>query len=147
MKYSIEFDKEKCASAYGRDIHVSPKHCREVCKEIVGMSHARAESYLEEVTLLKRAVPYTRFNNEFAHRKGIGPGRYPVKASTEILKLLKEAVSNAEFKGLDSEKLTVKHASAYQGRKIKRFMPRAQGRSGEHNEVTSNIEIIVEETE
>jgi len=147
MKYSTEFDKEKCASAYGRDQHVSPKHSREVCKEIVGMTTPSAEKYLEAVIAMERAVPYTRFNNEFGHRKGMGSGRYPVKASAKVLELLREAVANAEFKGLDADKLVVKHASAYKGRKLKRYMPKAQGRSGEHSETTANIEIIVEETE
>jgi large subunit ribosomal protein L22 len=147
MKYSTDFDKEKCASVYGRDLHVSPKHAREVCKEIVEMSTASAEKYLEEVIALKRAVPYTRFNNEFGHKRGMASGRYPVKASGKVLDLLREAVANAEFKGLDSEKLVIKHASAYPGRRIKRYMPRAQGRSGEHSEITANIELVVEETE
>ena len=147
MKYSIDFDREKTASVYGRDLHVSPKHSREICKEIAGMKSSSAEKYLEEVIALKRAVPYTRFNNEFGHRKGMCSARYPVKASEHILKLLREAVANAEFKGLDSEKLVIKHASAYPGRKIKRYMPRAQGRSGEHSEITANIEMIVEEIE
>ncbi len=145
MKYSIEFDQEKCASVYGRDLHISPKHSREVCKEIVGMSTPNAEKYLEEVIALKRPVRYTKYKK--AHRKGIGCGRYPVNASRKVLELLREAVANAEFKGLDSEKLRIKHASAYPGRKIKRYMPKAQGRSGEHSERTSDVEIVVEETE
>ena len=147
MKYSLEIDKEKCATAYGRDLHISPKHSREVCKELVGKKVENAEKILKEVIDLKRAVKFTRYNLHLAHKRGIGPGRYPVKVSGALLSLLKECVSNAEFKGLDSENLRVVHASAYPGRKIKRYIPRAQGKSSAHNEQTTNVEIVVEEGE
>lgn len=48
-----------------------------------------------EVINQKKAVPYKRFNKDVGHKKGIGPGRYPIKASGVILSLVKLAESNA----------------------------------------------------
>ena len=45
---------------------------------------------LEKVIEGKQAVPYTRFVANIPHRKGkIRTGRYPLKASKEILNLVK----------------------------------------------------------
>ena len=62
-----------------------------------------------------------------------------------LLKLLKEAESNAEYKGLNTSKLRIVHASAYRGRVIPGFMPRAFGRASPFNKELTNVEIIVEE--
>ena len=59
--YSISgFDKDKTAIASGRDLKVSHKNTREVTNTIKGMSLERAKSYLENVILMKQAVPYKR---------------------------------------------------------------------------------------
>ena len=77
----------------------------------------------------------------------MGPGAYPENASAHILRVLKNAENNAEYKGLDSENMTISHISAYRGRVIEGIMPRAQGRATAKNEQTTNLEIILEEIE
>ena len=74
-------------------------------------------------------------------------GKYPVKAATEILKVVRNAESNAEFKGLDIERLRIIHASAYPGIKLKRAIPRAFGRSSPKNKSLTHVEIVLEEIE
>jgi len=82
-----------------------------------------------------------------AHKKGIGPGRYPEKAARYMLKTLENAENNAEYKGFDAENMKISHISAYGGRVLKGMMPRAQGRATDKNKITTNIEIILEEVE
>ncbi|HNZ05497.1 MAG TPA: uL22 family ribosomal protein, partial [Methanothrix soehngenii] len=39
------------------ELHISPKHAREICRTLRGMRANRARDYLEDVIALKRAVP------------------------------------------------------------------------------------------
>jgi large subunit ribosomal protein L22 len=149
--YSItEINPEKTAKASGRELRVSPKHAREVCRTLKGMKLDQAKSYLQQVMLKKKPVPFRRFNKKVGHRHGLEKafaGRYPVKAAQEILRVLEGAEANAENKGLDMERLRIIHASAYPGMKIKRFIPRAFGRSSPRNMTLSHVELILEEME
>lgn len=149
--YSIaaeELDPEKTVKASGREFRVSHKHAREVCKTIKGMTLTQAKQYLRDVMDKKRAVPFRRFKKKLGHRHGLEKayaGKYPVKAAKYILRIVEGAEANAEYKGLDTERLRIIHASAYQGMKIKRYMMRAQGRSTQKFETLSHIEIVLEE--
>ncbi len=70
------------------------------------------------------------------------------KASLYVLKVLKSAVSNAENNHqLDIDKLFVKEATVGRSMVLKRFRPRARGRSGKILKPFSKIRIIVEEKE
>jgi large subunit ribosomal protein L22 len=149
--YSVaeeELDVEKTVRASGREVRVSHKSAREVCKKIKGMMLTQAKQYLKDVMAKKRAVPFTRFKKKAGHRHGLEKayaGRYPVKAAKQILKVLEGAEANAEYKGLDTERLRIVHASAYPGMKLKRFMPRAHGRSSPQFENLCHIETVLEE--
>jgi large subunit ribosomal protein L22 len=149
--YSItDIDREKTARASGREIRVSHKHAREVCKTIKGMKLNQAKDYLSQVILKKKPVPFHRYVKKVGHRHGLEKacsGRYPVKAATEILNVLEGAESNAEYKGLDLENLRIIHASAYPGIKIKRYISRAFGRSSPRFNTLSHVELVLEEME
>lgn len=142
--YSREIS-EPCAKAYGKELRISPKDALEICRAIRGMKLAEAKKFLEEVKKRRRAVPYRKHKKKLAHKAGIGPGAYPVKAATEILKVLKNAEENAKYKGLDEEKLVIVHASAYKGITIPGIMPRAFGRATPANTPLTNVEIILKE--
>jgi large subunit ribosomal protein L22 len=148
--YSItELDTEKTVRASGREIRISHKHAREVCRTINGMRLDKAKRYLQHVVAKKQPVPFRRFTKKLGHRHGMQKvmvGKYPVKAATGVLKVLESAEGNAEFKGLDIERLRVIHASAYPGMKIKRSTPRALGRSSPKNRTLTHVEIVLEET-
>jgi large subunit ribosomal protein L22 len=149
--YSIaaeELDPEKTVKASGREVRVSHKHAREVCKTIKGMTLTQAKQYLRDVMDKKRAVPFRRFKKKLGHRHGLEKayaGKYPIKAAEHILRIVEGAEANAEYKGLDTERLRIIHAATSKGMKIKRYMRRAQGRSTQKFKTLSHIEIVLEE--
>jgi large subunit ribosomal protein L22 len=149
--YSIQteqLDPEKTAKASGREIRVSHKNTREVCHAIKGMPLANAKHYLQNVMIKKQPVPYKRYTKKLGHRHGIQnafAGRYPIKAASKVLIVLKAAEANAENKGLDLDRLTIMHAAAYPGMKIKRYFPRAHGRSSPKYDTLTHIEIVLTE--
>ena len=149
--YSIteeELDPEKTVKASAREIRVSHKSAREVCRTIKGMMLAQAKLYLRDVIAKKKPVPYRRYTKKLGHRHGLHKafaGRYPVKAATQILRLLEGAEANAENKGLDTDRLRVIHAATSQGMKIKRYMPRAQGRTSPDFNILCHVEVALEE--
>jgi len=149
--YSItEIDPDKTVKASGRELRVSPKHAREVCKAIKGMKLDQAKEYLRQVIAKKKPVPFRRYKKKMGHRHGMEKafaGRYPVKAAQKILKVLEGAEANAEYKGLDLERLRIIHASAYPGMKIRRYVERAFGRASPHVETLCHIELVLEEIE
>ncbi|MBD3185960.1 50S ribosomal protein L22 [Candidatus Bathyarchaeota archaeon] len=147
--YSIVgLDKDKSAIASKRDAPVSPKKTREVCHAIKGMQLQRAKEYLDRVLNFKQPVPFKRHNKHQAHRKGkgFGPGRFPIKSVSKVLELLNEVENNAEYKGLDIDKCRIVHIAVNKGRRYKKYIPRAFGRSSPYYETRSHIEVaIVEE--
>ena len=141
-------DPEKTAKASGRELKVSHKAAREVCHALKGMMLNNAKQYLRDVQAKKKSIPYMRYNKKLPHRHGIVnafSGRYPIKASAQILSTLQSAQANAENKGLDVDRLRIIHAAAYQGVKLKRYKPRAQGRSSPKFDTTTHIEIVLDE--
>jgi large subunit ribosomal protein L22 len=136
---------ETVARARGIELPISPKKSYEVLNAIRGMPLDRAKKFLEGVIDLTQAVPFRRYNQETAHKKRTGPGRYPKKVAKHILQILTNAEANAEYEGLDAETLVVRVASSARGRIQKANMPRAHGRATAWNEQTTNIEIVLSE--
>jgi large subunit ribosomal protein L22 len=147
MGYTQQTDPETTSKAIGKEVRVSPKHCREVCKMLKGMKVEQARKYLQGVADLKIPVPYSRFKIYLSPKPKVGPARYPVNAAKAILEVVESARSNAEYKGLDADNMKIKFASAHRGRITPGYTPRAYGRSTPWNEQTTNIEIILEEVE
>jgi large subunit ribosomal protein L22 len=133
------------ARSRGTEIPMSPKKTYEVLNAIRGLRVDRAETFLEEVVALRTAVPFRRYNQEVAHKKGIGPGRYPKKVAKNVLQLLRNARENAEYEGLDTDRLFVKVAASGRGRIRKATMPRAHGRGTAWHEQTTNVELVLAE--
>lgn len=144
MKYSLEVPPEKTARAIGYEFDISPRHAIEIARAIKGMKLEKAKNYLKEVIEFKKAVPFKRCKNA-GHKKGIGAGKYPVKAAKAFLKLLESAENNAEYKGLETGDMRILHIATHRGRVIKKNTPRAHGRSTPYNKETTNIELILEE--
>ena len=70
------------------------------------------------------------------------------RVSEQVSKILKSAISNAENNHqLDIDKLYVKEASAGKSMVLKRFRPRARGRSGKILKPFSRVRILVVEKE
>jgi large subunit ribosomal protein L22 len=70
------------------------------------------------------------------------------RISNEIIKILKSAIANAENNHqLDIDKLVVKEATVGKSMVLKRFRPRARGRSGKILKPFSKVKILVQEKE
>jgi large subunit ribosomal protein L22 len=146
VKYTAEFDPAVTAKAMAHELNVSPKHCYEILREIRGKKVVTAKKFLENVIELKESVPFKRFNRNVGHKRhqsGWDAGRYPVKACGEILKLIKHAEANAEYKGLDTENLRIIHAASKRGRVTHGMMPRAMGRATPWNIETVTVEVVL----
>ena len=144
LNYSIEPVPEKTSRALGKELHISRKHAHEIASAIKGMKLENAREFLEDVAALKRAVPYKRYTRNVPHRKGMCTGRYPQKAAKEFLRVLKNAESNATYKGLDSENLRITHIATKKGHSFRGAFPRAQGRATPKMHETVSVEMIVE---
>jgi len=141
-KYSLKYDKEKMARAVIMSAGISLKHSIEICNFVRKKKISEARKMLEDVIKEKRAVPFKRFVNGAGHKKGIGPGKYPKKATAEFIKLFNVAEANAQNKGLSTSDLVIEHVCAnkapgqmHYGRKIRRKMKR------------THVEIYVKEGE
>src|SRR3989338_7007913 len=100
------------AIANGASLKISTKQSIEICRLLRNKTTEKAKKLLERVIEKKQAVPYIRHNHEIPHRKGnMMAGRYPIKASKEILRLIKNAEANAINKGMASN-LIISHISA-----------------------------------
>ena len=136
------YKPETMARAALVDAGISFKVSVEVSKHLKGMMSDKAERYLEAVILKKQAVPYTRFTNGVGHRKGaMAAGRYPVKAATHFLALVKLCVANAENKGLGTP-LRIVHLAAQEGSK-----PYHAGRHRGIVAKRTSIDMVMAETE
>ena len=107
------------ADAHARYIRISPRKVRLVTNMIKNMWATDALTQLQ-------------FTNK--------------KASKYIYDLVKSAMANAEnnFK-LKKENLYIKAITCDSGPKLKRFMPRAQGRATPMRRPTSHIHVLLEE--
>jgi len=142
-------DPERTVKCAGREIRISPKAATEICKAIKGMKLPEAKKLLEDVAENKRSIPYKRYNKEVPHRphQGFHAGRYPQKAAIRIHKLLEELEANAEYRGLDTEKIKITSAVSHRGMKIKKFIPRAFGRASPYFNILTHVELVGYETE
>ena len=113
------------------------------------MSIEKAREFLENVIARKEAVPYRRYNMEVAHRSnirdGFFAGRFPEKAAGEFLKLLDNLESNAEYRGMDLDRLRIVSAAVHKGTKLQRFQPRAMGRSSPKYDTLVHVELVAQE--
>ncbi len=139
-KYSSKIENEHSARAVGRDLNISYKHAAMVCNQLRRKNLIKAKELLQRVIEKRQAIPYTRFNFDRGHKKKIGPGRYPIKTCKAILRMLENAESNAQFKGLNTSLLQIVHINSHRASTPKRY-----GRKGGVNTKRSHVEVIVEE--
>ncbi len=138
----------RSSRAMGMELHISPKHAREICRTLRGMRANLARAFLEDVIALKKPVPFKRYRRNVAHRHGLvgwDAGRYPEKAAKAVLVVLDNALANAEYKGMESDKMRIYHAGTLKGRTIRGWMPRAMGRATPKNTETVSVEMVLTE--
>lgn len=129
------------ARAFGRDLPISTKQAIEVCNWIRRKNVQKVKSMLDSVIKIKVAVPFKRFNRDMGHKRGrMAAGRYPVKASENILSLLKSAEINAQANGMNVQGLFIKEIIANQGAGVQRH-----GRKGAVDAKRTHVEIVLGE--
>ena len=139
--YSLKnYNPRLMARAVARDLPVSRKQSVEICNFIRNRELNKAKNILLSVIEKKRAIPYRRYNMDLGHKKKIGPGSYPIKATSQILKLIENVESNAQFKGLNTANLYIRHIIVNQGGKVWHY-----GRKTRRRMKRAHIEIVVGE--
>lgn len=148
FKYAFQgYDQTRHVRASLREKGISHKHAREVAVAIKGMPIEKARDYLQAVTHKDRAVAFRRFKNQVGHRSdpGMMSGRYPQKAAHEFIKVIDNLESNAEYKGMDLDRLRIINATVHKGVSVKRFIPRAMGRATPKNNILTHVELVAQE--
>jgi len=128
------------AKVAGRALSISTKASIEICNTLRKKELGKAKTLLKEVIDIKTPIKFTRFTNGAGHKKGMGAGRYPKRAAEEILKLLESIEANAQFKGLNTSSLIIKHICAHNAGNVWRY-----GRHRRRKMKRTTVEIIVEE--
>jgi len=131
--------KNDTAMVRGMNLPISMKKSVEVCNLLRNKTTKTAKTILKRVINLDQAVPYRRYNQDTAHRVGIGPGKYPIKTSQEFLRLIESAEANAQHKGLSSN-LIINHISAH-----KASLQWHRGRKRRQRQKGAHVKLIVKE--
>mmetsp|Transcript_7640 Transcript_7640/g.22238 ORF Transcript_7640/g.22238 Transcript_7640/m.22238 type:complete len:187 (+) Transcript_7640:100-660(+) len=152
-RYSVEPEvPEKTSKSRGSHLRVHFKHCREIAHHTKGMNVNKALKFLDDVLAFKSVVPFVKYTGGIG-RKSQGKqckspgniGRWPVKATAVYRDLLKNAIANADTKGLDLDNLVIDHAQCNRAPPGRRRTYRAHGRIGKYASQPAHIEIILKE--
>merc|ERR1711988_1269844 len=152
-RYAAEPDNAtKAAKARGSNLRVHFKNTRETAQAIKKMPLHRATTYLKNVIEQKEIIPFRRFmggvgRHAQAKVHGTSQCRWPKKSAEFLLHLLKNAESNAEYKGLDADHLVVDHIQVNRAPKMRRRTYRAHGRINPYMSSPCHIEVVLVEKE
>merc|ERR1711994_692081 len=152
-RYAIEPDNAtKSAKARGTNLRVHFKNTRETAQAIKKMPLNRAKAYLKNVIAKKEIIPFRRFmggvgRHAQAKVHGTAQGRWPLKSCEFLLHMLKNAESNAEYKGLDPDHLVIEHIQVNRAAKMRRRTYRAHGRINPYMSSPCHIEVCLVEKE
>ena len=141
------YDRTMHVRASAREKDISHKHAREVAVAVKGLSIDKARDYLLAVISKQRAVAFRRYKNQVGHKAdpGMMAGRYPQKTAKEFIKVLDNLESNAEYKGMDLDRIKIVNVTVHKGMLVKRFIPRAQGRATPKNNGLTHVEMVGKE--
>merc|ERR1719375_932871 len=114
------------------------------------MNLRNAQKYLEDVVEKKRCIVFRK------HCKGLGrtpqakefkmsQGRWPIKSCKIVLDLLRNAESNADFKNLDADNLSISHIQVQRAQHGRRRTYRAHGRINPYMSSPCHIQMILQE--
>ena len=133
----------KTASARVDNINASFKDLANVCSNIRGRRADKALVFLDEACEKKRPVRYFNYNKRRGHLSELGgkKGGWPAKSCKIVRDVLKNAMANAESKGLGDCK--VAHIQANKQMVYGRMSPK--GRRIRHDLETAFVEIVLRE--
>ncbi|XP_030759864.1 60S ribosomal protein L17-like [Sitophilus oryzae] len=138
----------ECVKAKASAIPVKYKNLVETANAVRGMTVQRAEAYLKNVLAHKECVPFKIFKG------GIGKcaqakqfrtiiGRWPKNAVKCVQDLLRNAISNAEFYGKDTQNLAIVQIQVNQAPVSVRKTFRAHGRINPYERHLSHIQMVL----
>ena len=166
--YTQLLQGSRLATARVKEADVHVKHCFEIARAIKHQTAGEAITFLNNVLKIDSdrpdirkkavAVPFRLGSGNkkrkrsgpsmVGHRKGgIGPGRYPVKASRIMIKLLESCMENArhQYEDIDPEEMVITHCAAHRGPIKRGWTPRARGRASPKNHYRVNLELFLED--
>ena len=127
-------------TAAGKSLPISTRNSVEICNLLRGKTVDKGKKLLELIIDKKYPVPYKRYMHGVGHRSGkMAAGRYPQKASSHILEVLKNAESNAGNKGLTAN-FRIKEIISNQASRSWHF-----GRHRRRKTKSTHIKIVLEE--
>eukprot|EP00997_Jenningsia_sp_PLL12_P007916 NODE_4611_length_643_cov_64.818182_g3953_i0.p1 GENE.NODE_4611_length_643_cov_64.818182_g3953_i0~~NODE_4611_length_643_cov_64.818182_g3953_i0.p1 ORF type:complete len:197 (+),score=51.16 NODE_4611_length_643_cov_64.818182_g3953_i0:35-592(+) len=141
---------EKSAQAKVDDLRAHYKNTYETAKAVKGLKIKRAINYYEQVLEKKAIIPFRR------HLGGIGRntqakqhkcvfGRWPEKSVTKMLSLLKNLLSNAESKGLDTDRCVITNVVVQRAAQGRRRTYRAHGRISPYKSSNCHVQFYLSE--
>ena len=138
------------ASCRVDDLRAHFKNTYETARNCRGMNINKALAYLERVLEHKDIVPFRRFTGgpgrkALSKNQGSSNGRFPEKSVRHVISLLKNLKSNAEVKGLDTEKCQITHVATQRAVQGRRRTYRAHGRISPYLSSNCHIEFHVTE--
>lgn len=137
-----DYKPEVMARALGRSLPISTKQAVEICNYLRNRKLQQAKELLSLAIAKKKAIPFKRFTNGLGHKPGkMAAGRFPVKASSEFMKLLESVEVNAQTKGLNTGELSLVHLCAHQAHRAMR-----NGRQRRRQFKATHVEVVVQET-
>ena len=142
-KYSFQaYDEKTMVRVSGKHLPISFKTSVEILQFIKGKNVDKAITLLGEVAEAKRAVPFLKYKKDVPHRRGkMSVGRFPKKASENIISLLNLIKANAKDKGLDEKSLMIIHAAAQSGPNLWHY-----GRQRRRLRKVCHAEIVAQES-
>src|SRR3989338_10492066 len=108
----METKNMNIATVNARSLPISTKMSVEVCNFIRNKDLNIKKIMLKDIVLMKKALPVKRYNHDLSHKPGMAAGRYPIKATTQFIKLLNSLEKNAENKGLNTKNLIITFAKS-----------------------------------
>jgi len=166
--YTQLLQGSRLATARTKDTDVHVKHCFEISRVIKHRTAGEAVDFLNNVLKIDSARPDIRRKatavpfrlgsgnkrrkrsgpSMVGHRRGgVGPGRYPVKASRIMIKLTESCMENArhQYEDIDPEEMVITHCAAHRGTIKRGWIPRARGRASPKNHYRVNLELFLED--
>ena len=123
--YALKKNEKKSAKVFGRGLPISTKDSVAICRKLSGMNLEKGKSFLLGMLSEKRSID----------------GKFHTKAAFEIIGLLNSAESNAEFKGLNPDRMIIS-ASAHEGYTF--YRPRRFKVHGRKKKVT-HVQVVLQE--
>lgn len=116
------------------------------------MTLERAQKYLQAVMDKKEIVPFKRFRigvkgKPQCRNWKVPVGRWPTKSCKYLLAMVKNAESNADIRGIDTDTLVIDHVQVNKAVRGRRRTFRAHGRINAFMSQPCHVEMFVSEPE